>query len=158
MVLSNAFLFDCFMLPFPHISLVKSMILLISPIRCSFLYIKPLYFFSFKKLWRANLKVSARVLISFAPATLPLRSQLCTVLMNGNMITLFMILAKSTFMVFSVKSVKVWIYSCSVSSGHCFPVRLLDACTSVAFFSWFHANLFSLTSIWDGCIHTLYYI
>ena len=52
--------------------------------------------------------------------------------MNKNMNTTFVILVESTPITYSVRSAKFLIYSCNVSSGHCFLCRLPAACTSVA--------------------------
>ena len=69
--------------------------------------------------------------MSFTPTTLLLISLSYRYVMNRKMITLFVILARSTPMAFPVKSVKLLIYSCSVLSGCYFLCRLLAACASV---------------------------
>ena len=53
-------------------------------------------------------------------------------MINRNIIILFVVCVGSAAMTFSVRSVKFWIYSCKVLSGHCFLCRSLAVCTSVA--------------------------
>ena len=52
--------------------------------------------------------------------------------MNRNIITVFVILARSTLIAFLVRSVNILVYSCNVSSCHCFLLRSLAASTSAA--------------------------
>ena len=104
------------------------------------LYKRPSYFLNLCRLWSTNLKVSAKVLIVLHLLCI-FMSHLWRVLLNRQIVTQLLMLAGSAPMAFSVKSIKVWIYSCKVSSGHCFLCKLLAACTSVVIGEYASSNL-----------------
>ena len=136
---------------------IESVISLISAIVWSSWYTNHSYFFRFSNLWCASLNASANVLMIFAPATHLWISLSYRFFMNRNIITLFVILAGSLPIAFSVRSVKVWMYSCKVLSGLCLQCRLLAVCTSVVMGE-YTSSSFLFISCWSKSLPNLFNI